>query len=180
MVTLTQRQPRPLVHYDLKKDLLAGVLAGLGAGLIMALAIMIVFPLFLGRPPYFPVQVIGAAAFGDAALPGGFYAPSFIAGVFIHLVVALLWALPFGLLINRIEHNWVNALAVGLAIGVLSQVIDSTFLIPALFNALHGHNLWAENVPMGWSWAAHLVYGASFLLFLPIRRRMPDEHPSPR
>jgi hypothetical protein len=32
----------------------------------------------------------------------------------------------------------------------------------------HGRDLWAENVPFLWSSLAHLIFGASFVLFVPI------------
>jgi hypothetical protein len=168
-----------LVRYDMRRDILAGIVSGQVAGLIMAVAMIGVFTFFLGTAWYHPVQVIGAFAFGDAALPGTFHLPGFLAGLVIHQAVAtLLWSLPFGLLMNKLEHSTLNVLAVGLMIGVLSQVIDVTFIVPALMNGLHGHNIWAENVPNSWSWIAHLVFGIGFTTFLPIwRRTLPANMP---
>jgi hypothetical protein len=166
----------PAVEYDLRRDVLASILTGQIAGLIMAIAMVAVFTLILGTLWYHPVQVIGAAALGDRALPGTFHLPGFLAGLALHqLVAALGWSVVFGLLINRLEHNWVNVLAVGLAIGALSHVIDVNFLVPAVYNGLHGHNIWAENVPNFWSWIAHVVFGVSFLIFLPIWKGLPAE-----
>ena len=171
--TNANRTVSPLVEYDLKRDVLAAIFAGQIAGLIMAVAMVLVFTLVLGTPWYHPVQVIGAFAFGDAALPGTLHVPGFLAGLAIHQGVAtLLWSVVFGLLINRLEHNRVNVLAVGLAIGALSQVIDINFIVPAIMNGLHGHNIWAENVPNFWSWVAHVVFGLGFLFFLPIWHRV--------
>ena len=170
----TRRGAAPAVEYELKRDVLAGILAGQIAGLIMAVAMVLVFVLILRLPWYHPVQVIGSAALGDRALPGAFHLPGFLAGLALHqLVAALVWSLAFSLLINRLEHTWANVLAVGLAVGALSHVIDTNFIVPAIMNGLHGHNLWAENVPRFWSWIAHLVYGLSMLSFLPIWQKLP-------
>jgi hypothetical protein len=38
-------------------------------------------------------------------------------------------------------------------------------------NALHGHDIWAEQVPAFWSWAAHLVFGLGLLVFPKIADR---------
>jgi len=37
------------------------------------------------------------------------------------------------------------------------------------FGALHGHNIWAENVPAFWSWAAHVVFGLGLMMFPLVR-----------
>ena len=31
--------------------------------------------------------------------------------------------------------------------------------------ALHGHDIWAEQVPAFWSWAAHVVFGVGLAVF---------------
>jgi hypothetical protein len=172
MNTLTTHRADSILHHNLKRDVLGGVLAGQIAGLIMAAVMVVVFTAFLGKAPYFPVQVIGSFATGDAAL-AGFHLPSFLAGLAIHQAVAtLLWSFPFGLVMNKAEQSWIHVALVGLGIGVASQVIDVGFIVPGIMNALHGHDIWAANVPNFWSWAAHIVFGLGFLLFIPIRARL--------
>ncbi|MDP1828120.1 MAG: hypothetical protein Q8L48_32895 [Archangium sp.] len=162
---------------NLERDLLGAVLAGQVAGLIMAVAMVAVFTLFLGAAWYHPVQVIGSFALGDAALPGSFFLPAFLAGLAIHqLVATLAWSLGFGLLINKVPRTFVNVLALGLATGVASQVFDAALFVPAIMNRFHGHNIWAENVPAAWSWLAHVVFGLGFLVFLPIRQALRRVH----
>jgi hypothetical protein len=29
----------------------------------------------------------------------------------------------------------------------------------------HGHDIWAENVPVAWSWVAHVVFGVALAPF---------------
>lgn len=172
MNTLATHRTAPNLSFSLKRDLIAGIVSGQIAGLIMAAVMVLVFTVFLGKPPYFPVQVIGSVAFGDAALVG-FHLPAFLTGLAIHQAAAtLLWSIPFGLVISRVEQSWSNVALVGLGIGIASQVIDVGLIVPSLMNGLHGHNLWAENVPNFWSWAAHIVFGLGFLLFRPIRARL--------
>ena len=54
------------------------------------------------------------------------------------------------------------------------------FGVPTMYNrlvalpeaALHGHDLWAEEVPAFWSWAAHVVFGLSLVVFTRVRARL--------
>ena len=52
------------------KRIFSGIVTGQVAGLIMAVAVMLVFTLFLGKNPFYPVQVIGSVLFGENALHG--------------------------------------------------------------------------------------------------------------
>ncbi len=148
-----------------KKEIVAGILSGQVAGLIMAVVVMIVFALFLGKNPLFPVQVIGSMALGESALQGTNIL-AVLVGVLLHqLGPALLWGFIFGLLASKLSvttHK--EALVLGLFVGVLSMV-GPYFLIPTLMNALHGADYWNQNVPMFWDWAAHLVFGASLAIY---------------
>lgn len=156
-------------HTVLRRDIVAAVLTGQVAGLIMAIAMVIVFAGVLDKPWYLPVQVIGSFALGDAALPGHFVPSAFVLGLVFHQLLASFgWSMVFGFAMSRMEATWANALAVGVGIGVVSQVIDAQMVVPFLMRVFHGHDLWTENVPLMWSWVAHLAFGASFVLFTPI------------
>jgi len=37
--------------------------------------------------------------------------------------------------------------------------------VPTAMKALHGHDIWAEQMPAVWSWAAHLVFGLGLAVF---------------
>ncbi len=149
---------------SLRREILPAVITGQIAGLVMAVVVMAVFTL-LGKGPLFPVQVIGSIAFGDAAL-AGFHLPALVTGLLVHQSAAFVWSLVFALAAARIGVRTAPAAAgLGIAVGLASQLVDVNLMMPPIMRALHGHDLWAENVPAHWSWAAHIVYGLAFALY---------------
>lgn len=154
------------------RPMLAGIVTGQAAGLIMAVVAMLVFAVFLGKGPLYPVQVIGSMAFGEAALEGTHFG-AILAGLVFHQAgPSLLWGAVFGAIASRFAvRSAAGALALGLGIGVLSMV-GPYLLIPFLMNTLHGADYWNREVPMMWDWAAHLVFGASFALYPRIRQAL--------
>ena len=147
------------------RPILGGILTGQIAGLIMAVVVMIVFTVFLGKPPLYPVQLIGSAVYGDQALHG-FHGGALVAGLLLHqLGPSLLWGIVYGALASMLKIRTASsALFLGLGLGVFSM-IGPYLLIPILMNVLQGEDFWNREVPMFWDWAAHLVFGASFVLF---------------
>ena len=162
-------QARP----SFRRDLGAAIITGQLAGLIMAVVVMAVFTIFLGKGPLYPVQVIGSFVFGDAGLQG-FHLGAFLAGLILHqLGPALFWSIPFGLVVHFFHIRTGMALVLlGAATGLLSQIVDVNLILPPVMNALHGHDIWAEQVPAFWSWAAHLVYGLSLAIFPKVYHRL--------
>ncbi|HEX5034575.1 MAG TPA: hypothetical protein VFW62_08855, partial [bacterium] len=96
----------------------------------------------------------------------GFHAGALVAGLLLHqLGPSLLWGLVYGGLASLLKIRTAgSALLLGLGLGVFSM-IGPYLLIPVLMNALQGQDFWNQEVPMFWDWAAHLVFGASFVLF---------------
>jgi hypothetical protein len=132
----------------------------------MAVVVMAVFTIFLGKGPLYPVQVIGSLAFGDAAIQG-FHLPALLAGLVLHQAgPSLLWGLVFGGLAYVLDlRRGAAVLAVGAMVGLASQVVDVNLAMPVVMKALHGHDIWAEQVPAFWSWAAHLVFGLGLAVY---------------
>jgi len=132
----------------------------------MAVVVMLVFTLFLGHGPLYPVQVIGSLVFGDAALQG-FHLGAFLTGLVLHqLGPALFWSIVFGLAVHATDvRRGPGLVAIGAAVGLLSQIVDVNLLMGPIMRALHGRDLWAAEVPAFWSWAAHLVFGLGLSLF---------------
>jgi len=148
------------------RQLAAGAIAGQISGLIMAVVMMAVFTIFLGKGPLSPVQVIGSFIFGDAALQG-FNLPALLAGLVLHQAgPSLAWGLVFGGVLYAFDIRRGAALVlIGALDGLASQVVDVNLVLPAAMKALHGHDIWAEQVPAFWSWAAHLVFGLGLAIF---------------
>ena len=158
------------VTSNTKRPLVAGIVTGQLAGLIMAVVVMAVFTLFLGKGPLYPVQVIGSTLFGEAAL-NGTHIGAVLAGLVLHQAgPSLLWGVIFGLLAMKApEKSTKQALALGLGLGVVSMV-GPYLLIPVVMKTLHGVDLWNREVPLFWDWAAHIVFGAAFALYPRIYR----------
>lgn len=154
------------------KTLLPGLITGQIAGLIMAVVVMLVFAIFLGKNFLYPVQVIGSTVLGEAALHGLNFA-AILAGLLLHqLGPALLWGYIFATLANKLSvQTTAQSLKLGLGIGIISMV-GPYLLIPFVMNTLHGVDFWNREVPMFWDWAAHLVFGASFALYPMIKMRL--------
>lgn len=143
---------------------LAGLATSVAAALIMAVVVMLVFTVFLGKGPLFPVQVIGSAVFGEPALVG-FHPGAFLMGLVLHVVVGLAWGVVFCLLANFLHiETPTKAALVGIIVAILSMV-DTYVFVPFVMNTLHGVDIWNREVPIFWNWAAHIVFGVSFGLY---------------
>jgi hypothetical protein len=155
-----------------KKTMVAGIVTGQIAGLIMAVVVMIVFTVFLGKNPFFPVQVIGSTLFGAEAL-SGIHVGAILAGLVLHqLGPSLLWGVLFGFLAKKFSIGTTKeALGTGLIIGLISMV-GPYLLIPFVMKTLQGVDYWNQQVPLFWDWAAHIVFGASFALYPKVLRKM--------
>jgi hypothetical protein len=154
------------------KAVLSGIVTGQLAGLIMAVVVMIVFTVFLGKGPLYPVQVIGSALLGESALPG-INVGAILVGLVLHQAgPSLLWGFVFGLLASKLSiQTTQGALKLGAVIGVVAMV-GPYLLIPAIMNTLHGVDIWNREVPMFWDWAAHIVFGLSFGLYPAIVKKL--------
>ncbi len=172
MEATSQSVQRNQNAYSDEKSVLSGIFTGQIAGLIMAVVVMLVFTVFLGKNPLYPVQVIGSALFGEAALQG-VHIGAILAGLVLHqLGPALLWGFIFGLLAKKFSiHSTSAALKLGLGLGIVSMV-GPYLLIPAVMNTLHGVDFWNREVPIFWDWAAHIVFGTSFALYPMIQQKI--------
>jgi len=170
---LTEAPREIQARSTLRQHITAGIVAGQIAGLIMAAIMMLVFTIFLGKGPLYPVQVIGSFVFGDEAL-GGFHLPALLTGLVLHqLGPSLFWGAVFGLLTYYLKVQSGPTLTILAVIsGLLSQAIDVNILLPFAMTALHGHNIWAEQVPAFWSWAAHFVFGLGLLVYPRVFNRL--------
>src|SRR4051794_33351175 len=99
------------------RPVLSGVITGQIAGLIMAVVVMAVFTIFLGKSPLYPVQVIGSPVFGESALQG-FNLGALLMGLVLHqLGPSLLWGSVFGVLAKKLSvHSTTQALTIGIVV----------------------------------------------------------------
>ena len=155
----------------LRRELVASIVTGQIAGLIMAVVVMAVFTIFLGTGPLFPVQVIGSFIFGEAATTG-FHLPALVAGLILHQGAAFAWSLVFSAANQLAPRGLAGAAVAGLIVGVASQVVDVNLIMPIAMKALHGQDLWARYVPAFWSWAAHVVFGLGFAVYPAVAARL--------
>src|SRR5689334_12286445 len=112
--------------------IVAGIVTGQIAGLIMAVVVMAVFTVFLGHGPLYPVQVIGSTLFGEPALRG-LHLGAVVTGLILHqLGPSLLWGSIFGLIASKKPvRTTSDALQIGAALGVVSM-IGPYLLIPGI------------------------------------------------
>lgn len=154
------------------KSLVSAIITGQIAGLIMAVVVMLVFSLFLGKNPLYPVQVIGSTIFGESAL-NGFHFGALIAGLVLHQAgPSLLWGFLYGLFAKKYSlDSSSKALGFGLVLAVISM-LGPYLLIPFVMNTIQGVDFWNREVPLFWDWAAHIVFGASFVLYPKVLKKL--------
>ncbi|MFZ5477491.1 MAG: hypothetical protein ACOZNI_12015 [Myxococcota bacterium] len=144
----------------------AAVLAGQIAGLCAAAVLMVVYGSLLEEGPLHPLRVLAAFLLGDAALDTrNLFAP--VLGLaFLQGVPVLAWSLVFGLWVNLFEarRGW-SLLFLCFTLAILAQLVNVDLFAPLWLEGLWGHDLWAEEIPMRWSWLANLAFGMGLMAF---------------
>jgi hypothetical protein len=157
-----------------KKAFLSSIVTGQIAGLVMAVAMMAVFALVYGKNPLFPVQVIGSTLLGEGALLG-FNFKAVLVGLVLHqLGPTLLWSIVFGVIASKVDLSIPKAaLLAGFILGIVTMVGPYVF-IPSVFHSLQGVDIWNREVPIFWDWAAHIIFGLSFVLYPTILKKFKE------
>ena len=154
-------------------SMLSAVIASVIGGTIMAAVMALVYAFAYSKPLLYPLQVIGSYRYGDNALIA--MPPiAYLWALAFHFGVCILWGVAYGILATamRVDKAVWAPIALGVAIGLASQLVDINLVTPALMQHLHGHNLWMENVPAWLSWVGHVAFGLSFAFFVPIFRSL--------
>jgi hypothetical protein len=163
-------EPKPIT---IGHELVSGARSGGVAGLVMAVAMMAMSTVFLGKSPFYPIQVIGTSILGEDAV-AQLDARALLLGIAVHeLGPSLAWGVAFGIMVWTLKPRRSLALMMcGLLVGVLSQIVDVYVLIPLLsgtwgtgFELLKQGNLWALHIPSAASWLGHLVFGFALSLY---------------
>jgi hypothetical protein len=144
----------------------AGILAGEVAGIAMAVAMVATFGFALGRSPFQPFEAIGATMLATAVSAPAPLGASAL-GFFVHqLVPSLGWGMVYGLLVVFAQPRTAKALLfLGLATGILAQVVDVYMLAPWLTDAGVLVDHWSRAVHPFWSWIFHLAFGVGLSVY---------------
>ena len=153
-------------HYArLAASLVSGVVASLVGGVAMAVVMIVAFTTIRHTGLLYALRPIGAFLYGDRM----FWAPRpamYVAAAALHFGVCALWGVVFAFVATllRAEQSIGGALLVGIVVGLASQIIDISFVTPALMDSLWGEDLWTARVPAAYSWLGHVAFGLSFAL----------------
>jgi len=144
MITTEQRFSR--------ERIVAGVIAGLSAGIVMAAALMI-YCGAVGLGFLHPVQIMSGTFYGEDAILGG-VGPTLV-GLVTHLVGSAIFGVIFSALLPRtvtVGQAVGGGIAYGLAVWAFLTFID----LP-LMNRIMSERI---NLMPGWWFASCLVFGA--------------------
>lgn len=130
---------------------LAGIVAGVIAGVAMAAVAMMLMPL-VGRAFLTPVKLMAGTFQGEAAVGGG--AGTVLLGAMIHMVMSALFGLIFALIVHALGWGSVGALIVA---GIVWAVL--LFLVNQYVTLRIVDKVMAERMPPLAFLASHVVYG---------------------
>lgn len=133
-------------------DWRAAFAAGLVAGLITLIVLLVAYPLASGGSPWTVLRFIAAIILGSAVLPPptSFHAVAAIVGIVVHLVLSAVYAIVLALII----HRW------GIVVGIVGGALFGLALF--LINLFTFTNLFAWFYPLrSWSFLLlHVFFGA--------------------
>lgn len=153
-------------HYSrFAASLVSGFIAAMAAGVVMAVVMVVAFAGFHQTSLLYALRPIGSYLFGDQML----VAPTpamYLAAAAFHFGVCALWGIVFGFAATllRVDKSLGGSLALGIVVGLTSQIVDINFVTPPLMSQLWGQDLWAATVPPLYSWVGHLFFGLTFVV----------------
>jgi uncharacterized membrane protein YagU involved in acid resistance len=113
-----------------------GIGSGLVAGIIFAMAEMMM-NLFIGKPFFGPLKLIGSMVLGVQALQPSYpFATALIVGLVVHMMMSMIFGLVFIYLLaafRQVRANIGLKLAYGLVYGAALWVINFLILAPLFF-----------------------------------------------
>jgi len=146
-------------------SLVSSFVAAMVGGVLMAVVMVVAFMAFQHTELLYALKPIGAYLFGDrmfTAPTAGMYA----AATGFHFAICAIWGIVFAFAATllRVDKSYGGSLALGVAVGLASQIVDINLVTPPLMHSLWGDNLWAATVPPAWSWIGHVAFGISFVM----------------
>jgi hypothetical protein len=146
-------------------SLVSGVIASLIGGVVMAL-VMIVAYVTVGHAGFwYALEPVGSFLYGDRMFTNATPA-MYASAVAFHLGICAVWGIVFGFAATllRVDKSWGGSLALGVCIGLASQIVDINLVTPPLMHALWGDNLWLASVPPWLSWIGHVAFGITLVI----------------
>lgn len=158
--------PVTTAHYArFSASLVAGFVASLMGGVVMAVVMVVAYMAFQHTSFFYALRPIGSFLYGDTMLTAPTPAMYLAASAF-HFGICAVWGIVFGFsaAILRVDRSVGGSLALGIVIGLASQIIDVNLVAPALQNRLWGTDLWTATVPPLYSWLGHIAFGLTFAI----------------
>ncbi|MGH7862856.1 MAG: hypothetical protein ACREOS_11540 [Candidatus Dormibacteraceae bacterium] len=141
--------------------LVAGGIAGLIAGIVMAMWAMIVAAV-MGAGLLAPPQMIAEPLFGPFHM-GTFSAGAFVAGLIVHMMFAITFGVIFALIWRSIAQGGIQAVIGGMIYGLIVWVVMSYLVAPIVGSHI------PQEMPV-WAWVvAHLMFGVVLGLWPVVR-----------
>ena len=156
--------PVTTAHYArFSASLVAGFVTSLIGGAVMAVVMVVAYMAFQHSSFLYALRPIGAFLYGDTMLT----APTpamYLAATAFHFGICAVWGIifAFAATLLRVDGSVGGSLALGVVIGLASQIVDVNMIAPALMNRLWGTDLWTATVPPLYSWLGHIAFGLTF------------------
>ncbi|TPI46225.1 hypothetical protein FJW05_15320 [Mesorhizobium sp. B2-9-1] len=124
----------PMTPRDMRWGLRQGAIAGVVAGIVFAAFEMIVTAMMMGAGAFFmPLRMIGAIALGPGALdPGYSLVTASVAGVIVHMVLAIIYGMIFGEIAAMLRGP-VAIIGAASLFGLALWLINFYVIAPTLF-----------------------------------------------
>jgi hypothetical protein len=162
--TIIGGAPVTTAHYArFAASLVSGFIAAMIGGAVMAVVMVVAYMVFQHSSFFYVLRPIGTFLYGDRILEAPTTA-MYVAATAFHFGVCALWGIVFAFTatILRVDRSVGGSLALGVVIGLASQIIDVNLVAPALQMRLWGTDLWTATVPPLYSWLGHIAFGLSF------------------
>jgi hypothetical protein len=157
--------------FDLRGVIVGGAIAGILAGIVMAMAAMF-YAAANGSRFWLPVRSIAATWYGANALAGG--AGILIVGLVTHLGTSAFGGVVFAALPSS-RKSATAALLSGLVWGVVVWAIMSFAVMPWLNPTMYAGTVGREP---GWWFVFHLIYGGTLVVTPGLVRRSSARWPA--
>ena len=156
--------PVTTAHYArFSASLVSGFIASLIGGVAMAVVMVVAYMAFQHTSFLYALRPIGTFLYGDTMLTAPTTA-MYVAATGFHFGICAVWGIifAFAATLLRVDGSVGGSLALGIVIGLASQIVDVNLVAPALQNRLWGTDLWTATVPPLYSWLGHIAFGLTF------------------